>query len=228
MSLKINDSKIFTNFFTKIKHRQIDFIILHHIVAKNLGEAISLLKKHQVSSHYIIDQNGDIFNLVDDKNIAHHAGVSFWQDYDGLNQNSIGIEFFHPKPYQESFSPQQINSGIELCKFLKKKYNIIKDIIGHYEIAYFRDNGFLGRKDDPSYLFNWEKFYQNGLTFSRRKLQQDLSIFIKKFTLNQSDGEILQMKNKLRFIGYKVDFCNKIFDHSFMETVKVILHLKRL
>jgi N-acetyl-anhydromuramyl-L-alanine amidase AmpD len=226
MSLKINKNQLFTNFFTKAQDRQIDFIVLHHVCAKSFKDSIRLLKGHRVSSHYIINQDGGIFQLVEDKNIAYHAGVSFWQDIDGLNQNSIGIEFFHPNPYKEEFNEKQILSGINLCKYLKKKHHITQDVIGHNEIAYFKDSGFLGRKDDPSYLFDWEIFYQNNLTFSRKRLKQELLIFLKKFTLNQSYLQTLQIKNKLKNIGYKVDYQDERLDESFMETIKVVLLAK--
>ena len=48
---------------------EIKLIIIHYTALKNINEAISYLcmKEKKVSSHYIISQNGTIYNLVEDK-----------------------------------------------------------------------------------------------------------------------------------------------------------------
>ena len=166
--MTINKNKIFNKFYQKAENRQIDFIVLHHIGCQTLELAIDELKKHQVSSHYIIAQNGEIFQLVEDKNIAYHAGVSFWQGIDGLNPFSIGIEFHNPKPFSHPFSKAQIDSGLELCQKLMLKYGVKKEnVVGHNEIAYCKKTDMFGRKQDPSHLFPWEIFYEKNLTFYR-------------------------------------------------------------
>ena len=49
-------------------------------------------KKSKVSCHYFIKRNGTIINMVPDKFIAWHAGVSCWKNHKNLNNKSIGIE----------------------------------------------------------------------------------------------------------------------------------------
>ena len=46
----------------------------------------------KVSCHYFIKRNGKISILVNDNNIAWHAGKSKWKNFKNLNHNSIGIE----------------------------------------------------------------------------------------------------------------------------------------
>ena len=48
--------------------------------------------KYQVSSHYLINQNGKVFKLVKDHYVAWHAGKSCWAKHQNINKNSIGIE----------------------------------------------------------------------------------------------------------------------------------------
>ena len=48
--------------------------------------------KSKVSSHFVINQKGKIYRLVQDNQIAWHAGKSCWGMYKNLNKNSIGIE----------------------------------------------------------------------------------------------------------------------------------------
>ena len=80
----------------------------------------------KVSCHYFIRRNGQIINMVPDKFIAWHAGVSNWKNHKSLNDKSIGIEIQnsgHSGKY-EGYSNKQIKSLLILSKFLKKKYNI--------------------------------------------------------------------------------------------------------
>ena len=56
--------------------------------------------------------------MVEDKNIAWHAGQSKWKNYKNLNNKSIGIELVnrgHRFGYEE-YSNSQIKSLIRLCK----------------------------------------------------------------------------------------------------------------
>ena len=49
-------------------------------------------KKSQVSTHYLINKKGNLIKMVDEKNIAWHAGKSKWKNFINLNSESIGIE----------------------------------------------------------------------------------------------------------------------------------------
>ena len=66
---------------------KIKFIIIHYTALKNTTEAISILcnKRKKVSSHYLISTNGTVYNLVNDKFRAWHAGESFWQNFTDIN-----------------------------------------------------------------------------------------------------------------------------------------------
>ena len=109
-------------------------------------------KSSKVSCHYFIKRNGQIINMVPDKFIAWHAGVSCWKNFKNLNDKSIGIEIQnsgHSGKY-ESFSNKQIKSLSFLSKVLKKKYHIqSKKFLGHSDIA-------PNRKKDPGEKFPWK------------------------------------------------------------------------
>ncbi|MDB3895290.1 N-acetylmuramoyl-L-alanine amidase [Candidatus Pelagibacter sp.] len=62
----------------KRKLSQIKFIIFHYTGMKSEKEAVDRLTdiKSQVSSHYLIKNNGKIITLVPDLYIAWHAGIS--------------------------------------------------------------------------------------------------------------------------------------------------------
>ena len=108
--------------------KEIKFIIFHYTGMKKESEAIKKLTNIQseVSSHYIVKNNGELVKLLPDLYIAWHAGKSSWKNYKSLNQNSIGIEITnrgHELVY-EKFTQKQIYPLLKLSKFLIKKYKI--------------------------------------------------------------------------------------------------------
>ena len=138
----------------KRNKKEIKFIIFHYTGMKKELEAINRLTdiQSEVSSHYLIKNNGKIITLVPDLYIAWHAGKSKWKHYSSLNKYSIGIEISNPghKFNYKKFSKNQINSLLRLSKFLIKEYNIHpKNILGHSDIA-------PNRKKDPGEKFPWK------------------------------------------------------------------------
>ena len=115
--------------------------------------------KSKVSSHFFINQKGKIFRLVNDNQIAWHAGKSCWGKYKNLNKNSIGIELVnkgHRFGYS-NFKKKQLTSLFKICKSLVKKYKIKKkNVIGHSDIA-------PTRKIDPGEKFPWRQFAKNNI-----------------------------------------------------------------
>ena len=120
---------------------------------KNTLEAISYLckKEKKVSSHYLISQNGTVYNLVDDKYRAWHAGLAFWHEITDINSISIGIELdYNPNGKNNKFSIKMIYSLKKLIRKLQKNYKINKNnILAHSDIAPFR-------KKDPGIKFPWK------------------------------------------------------------------------
>ncbi len=135
--------------------KQIKFVIIHYTGMQSEIASIKRLKnpKSKVSCHYLINRKGKIIQLVEDRNIAWHAGKSKWKKFKNLNYNSIGIELENKglRHGYENFTKIQINSLISLCKILKKKYLIKKEnFLGHSDIAPLR-------KSDPGTKFPWKK-----------------------------------------------------------------------
>ena len=74
--------------------KKIIYLIYHYTGMESEKKAIERLtnKNSKVSCHYFIKRNGNIINMVPDKFIAWHAGVSNWKKHKNLNDKSIGIE----------------------------------------------------------------------------------------------------------------------------------------
>ena len=197
--MTIKTTKNYSPNFNIVKRnkKKIKFLIFHYTGMKKESDAINRLTNIQseVSSHYLIRNNGDIVILVPDLYIAWHAGKSSWKNYKSLNQNSIGIEITNPGHEfgYKKFSKKQIFSLLKLSKFLLKKYKInSKNILGHSDIS-------SERKKDPGEKFPWQYLSKNkiGLWHSLKKKE-----LIKNRTLQISNMEKEFFLSHIFKIGY--------------------------
>ena len=181
----------------KRTYKQIKFIVFHYTGMNKESEAIKRLTNIQseVSSHYLVKNNGNILSLVPDLYEAWHAGKSSWKNYKSLNQNSIGIEITNPGHEfgYKKFSKKQISSLLKLSKFLIKKYKISsKNILGHSDVA-------PERKKDPGEKFPWEYLSKNNIglwhTLKKRELIKN-----RNFKTSQIEKELFF--NNLFKVGY--------------------------
>jgi N-acetylmuramoyl-L-alanine amidase len=134
-----------------------DMIILHHT---NMDSAESALKRlvdpeSNVSCHYLIHKNGTVYQLVDERERAWHAGIiSAWKDRERLNSFSIGIEL---DSLGDAFTKPQMEALVLLIQDIRTRYHIPNThILGHSDIA-------PDRKDDPSEHFDWEYLAEQGI-----------------------------------------------------------------
>ena len=111
------------------KRSLIDMIVLHHADAKHC----TIYNVHNwhlangwsgVGYHYFINTRGEVFKGRPDDTIGSHAK--------GYNATSIGI-CFEGNFDKEVPTQAQIDTGLELVEYLKKKYSI-KQIKGHGEL----------------------------------------------------------------------------------------------
>lgn len=150
--------KIKSSNYDFLSKRIIKYIIIHYTGMKNQKLAIKRLqsKVAKVSTHYLISKKGKIYQMVEDKNVAWHAGKSKWEKDINLNSKSIGIELVNNG--RENFNLNQIKILACLIKHLKQKYKIKKKyILGHSHIA-------PDRKIDPGPLFPWKFLADRGLS----------------------------------------------------------------
>jgi murein DD-endopeptidase MepM/ murein hydrolase activator NlpD len=99
----------------------IDTIVVHYTTAGTVQSTINhfLNPASQVSAHYVIDKNGDIYQMVKDADKAFHARQA--------NRTSIGIE--HVAKEGDRFTEAQEKSSIHLIKWLMTEYKIPKENI---------------------------------------------------------------------------------------------------
>ena len=99
----------------------------------------------QVSAHFYIQRNGNIWQFVSCDDRAWHAGASQYRGRDNCNDDSIGIELEGLEG--DTFESLQYEALKDLIPALAQRYPIT-DIAGHEHIA-------PGRKADPGPGLDW-------------------------------------------------------------------------
>lgn len=107
----------------------------------------------RVSSHLLIRRTGEIVQYVPFHQRAWHAGVSCYQDREGCNDFSIGIELEGDD--ETDYTDIQYQVLTETIRALMETYPGLDEthIAGHSDIA-------PGRKTDPGPAFDWAYFRQ--------------------------------------------------------------------
>jgi N-acetyl-anhydromuramoyl-L-alanine amidase len=142
----------------------------------DIKDIYSIFEQLEVSAHYVIGRDGEVYLLVKEEQVAYHAGrgnLPQFPEYENrLNHYSIGIEllaigtreemipiitaekFELINPDMIGYTDAQYQSlNVLLDDILKRHPYIPRDrnhIIGHDEYA-------PGRKTDPGSLFDWSK-----------------------------------------------------------------------
>lgn len=116
---------------------KIEDIVVHYVgnpgtsamANRNYFENLRITHKTYASSQFIIGLNGEVLQLMDENEVAFHAGNRT------ENRKSIGIECCHPD-WTGKFNSATYNSLVDLCIYLCKKYNIpVSHIKRHYDIT---------------------------------------------------------------------------------------------
>jgi N-acetylmuramoyl-L-alanine amidase len=191
------------NFGTRIGRLSVNLLLLHYTGMKSTSEALERLcdPNLEVSTHYLIDDSGRIFCLVDEKNRAWHAGVAFWSGEEDINSLSIGVEIVNPGHEfgYTQFPNIQMMAVEELCRDIIKRYSIpASRILAHSDVA-------IGRKKDPGELFDWKRLAMNGIG-----VWPELTSINSMFEM----GTVTQCQKNLKKIGYGLDVTGKFDQHT--------------
>jgi len=136
-------------------------IILHYTgMATGEGaEAWLCDPASEVSSHYLVHEDGRIVQMVRESDRAWHAGKSSWRGVTDVNSWSVGIEIVNPGHTlgYKNFPKRQIEAVIALCRGISERHGIVPErILAHSDVA-------PGRKVDPGEKFPWRVLAKAGV-----------------------------------------------------------------
>ena len=137
-------------------------VVLHWTASNEMASAFNWFNREEyenepgtlnVCSHYIVDRDGSIYQLMPETMMARHSI--------GYNWCSIGIENVGGENHIENLTQEQVEANVKLISYLKNKYPSIKYVWGHYQqeeakcFGLYRENieGYFHGKDDPGSTF---------------------------------------------------------------------------
>lgn len=101
----------------------------------------------EVSAHFYVRRNGELWQFVSCDERAWHAGASAWRGRPNCNDDSIGIELEGLEDH--AFEDAQYETLASLGSALAQAYPI-EFVAGHEHVA-------PGRKRDPGSGFEWPR-----------------------------------------------------------------------
>ncbi|MGE3623790.1 MAG: N-acetylmuramoyl-L-alanine amidase [Bdellovibrionales bacterium] len=170
----------------------VQFVILHYTGMPSGDDALERLRDpaSKVSAHYLIEEDGRLFKLVEENARAWHAGLSAWRGIADINSASVGIELVNPGHQHgyRAFPAPQISTLKGLLHGILKRHgmNPATALLAHADVA-------PERKEDPGELFPWRDLAADGLGLWPEPASGDY-VFAE-------DGEVQEM---LRTVGYHI------------------------
>ena len=175
-----------------------DMIILHYTGMPTAAAAGARLcdPASEVSSHYLVHEDGYIVQMVAESQRAWHAGRSFWQGETDINSHSVGIEIVNPGHefgYRD-FPSGQIAAVIDLCRDICARHGILAErVLAHSDVA-------PGRKIDPGEKFPWGTLASHGVGHFVEAVP-----LVQEGAPAESADQILELQRMLARYGYTVE-----------------------
>lgn len=135
--------------YTRTPGRRITCVVIHATAGgfasslRELCDPKPQAPEKRVSAHYLIDYAGQVYRLVQEEDVAWHAGASCWQGRTGVNAFSVGIELVNKNDGVDPYPEPQLAAAAQLTRAICADHGIQPhDVVGHLDVA-------PGRKDDP-------------------------------------------------------------------------------
>lgn len=134
-----------------------DILLLHFTDMASAEAALARLcdPAAGVSCHYLIAEDGRLWQLVDEGARAWHAGAGRWGDVADVNSRSIGVELANRGDHP--FPEMQMRALEALMRGVMARWSIPPErVLGHSDVA-------PDRKVDPGPHFDWRRLALQGL-----------------------------------------------------------------
>jgi N-acetylmuramoyl-L-alanine amidase len=186
------------NFDPRPKGQDVDILIFHYTGMRSAQAALDRLcdPVAKVSAHYVIDEDGDCYRLVDEGDRAWHAGVASWAGATDINARSIGIEVVNPGHEwgYRPFPAIQMAALRDLARTILGRHPIPPQrVLAHSDVA-------PDRRQDPGELFGWSQLAEAGIGIMPRNALAPLE----RGALGPGDrdAEVEGLQVKLASFGY--------------------------
>jgi len=116
---------------------EIDCVVMHATVG-SLSATLGWFANPDsgVSAHYVVAKTGQVYQMVEEKKRAHHAGASSFQGRENFNRFSVGIEIVNKNDGQDPYPPDQFEAVVSLVGYLAAKYDIERQwIVTHADVS---------------------------------------------------------------------------------------------
>jgi len=185
-----------------------DMIVLHYtgMATGAAAEAWLCDPASEVSSHYLVHEDGRIVQMVRESDRAWHAGKSSWFGRTDINSCSVGIEIVNPGHSlgYKAFPGRQIDAVIELCTGIVERHSIVAQrVLGHSDIA-------PGRKVDPGERFPWKTLFEAGLGHLVPATPLGAGAALK---VGEANADVEALQSMLALYGYGVEISG-IYDRQ--------------
>jgi beta-N-acetylhexosaminidase len=114
-----------------------------------------------VSTHFMVERDGTIHQLMPLDYMGRHVI--------GLNYSSIGIENVGGADGADNLTNAQLEANVFLVDYLKKRFDTIEYLVGHYEYRCFEDHKLWLELDD-SYRTNKDDPHPNFMEALAKKI----------------------------------------------------------
>ena len=154
--------------FTKGEASRIRYIVIHYTGSFGTAEQNCRYFANgdrKASAHYFVGYDGEIWQSVEDENVAWHCGAKEYVHPDCRNANSLSIELCAQKRNRDSrkaededwyFEDSTVEAAVELTRYLMMKYDVpAANVLRHYDVT--------GKICPAPYVHNttqhtWEEF----------------------------------------------------------------------
>jgi N-acetyl-anhydromuramyl-L-alanine amidase AmpD len=154
--MQIIDARIQSTSF-RPRSEPVDTLVLHY-TALDRDASLRVLRTGAVSAHYVLDMDGTAYRILENHEVAFHAGLSRWRGRPRVNERSIGVEIVNRDGNQHPYPAAQIEALIALCRRIVGENPRIEpaNVVGHSDVA-------PKRKVDPGRLFPWRTLAEAGI-----------------------------------------------------------------
>ena len=168
--------------FKKGEADRIEYIVIHYTGGFATAEQNCRYfagADRGASAHFFVNYDGEIWQSVEEENIAWHCGAKKYEHPECRNENSLGIEMCVRKKDHNSleakdedwyFEDATVESAVELTRYLMDKYHVpAANVLRHYDVT--------GKICPAPYVHNktehtWEEF-QKAISVRKEKEKKD-------------------------------------------------------